>query len=234
MGLPDILMGVSPIIYFFNLNIRLNIQIYHFFIIMVTYNIFQLQEKYRLDPKRILELIKEYNATIIGDNLSLDKLRVKQFNRFLDLTLKANQLCQDANTLLSKRLYYDSLLKYEKAKKIAEELGDLSTTVTCHNNIGLILEILKDFSNSLMNFEQALQISKKLCDQLGVALQLGNIGRIYKNEKKYDKALSSFKESFEILSRIELESSLHYIKEEVKSYIKEIEESIKSEWLRKQ
>jgi len=190
------------------------------------YNLFDLQVKYRIEPNRILELAKQHNAKIIGNHIFLDNIEVKEFFDLLKLGLRANQLCQDANTLLGKKLYYDSLLKYEEAKKIEEKLGDLSVKATCHNNIGLIFEILEDFPKALMNFEEALIITKELGDQLGTALQLENIGRIYKNEKKYSEALRFFKESFYILSRIKLEKSLLYIKKEVESHIKKIEKFI--------
>jgi len=33
------------------------------------YNLFDLQVKYRTDPKRILELAKQHNAKIIGNHI---------------------------------------------------------------------------------------------------------------------------------------------------------------------
>ena len=107
-----------------------------------------------------------------------------------------------------------------------EKLGDLSVKATCHSNIGLILEILEDFPRALINFKEALILTKELGDQLGTALQLENIGRNYRNEKKYREALRFFKEAFYILSRIELEKPLLYMKKEVESHIKEIEKYV--------
>lgn len=190
------------------------------------YSIFELQEKYRINPKRIPDLATRYNARLDGNYVLLEDVDARKFIEFLGLTLKANQLCQEANNLDARKLHYDALLKYEEARNISEELGDSSLKITCLNNIGLILETLEDFPQALTNFRKAFKVAKKVDDQLGIALQLGNIGRIYKNKKKFHEALRFFKESFNILSRIKLEKSLYYVKEEVESYITEIEKFI--------
>ena len=190
------------------------------------YSIFRLQEKFRIDPKRISDLAMHYNAKLDGSYISLEDKDARKFIGFLELSLRANRLCQEANNLDANKLHYDALLKYEGARIIAEELGDHPLKITCLNNIGLIFESLEDFPKALTNFREAVKLAEKVGDQLGKALQLGNIVRIYKSEKKYSVALRIFRESLDILSSIKLKKSLYYVKEEVESYIAEIKKLI--------
>ena len=182
-----------------------------------------LVRKYRINKKRILELVKLLNGEIQIDYISINTEKSSIFLELLNQSLKASILCQDANNFDAKKLYYDGLLKYKQAAVIYQKLNDLQGLSVCYSNIGLILETLKDFSKALMNFEKALRITKELGDQLGTALQLENIGRIYKKKLEYSNALRFFKESLYILSQIKLEKSLLYVKKGVESHIKKLE-----------
>lgn len=105
---------------------------------------------------------------------------------------------------------------------ISEELGDLPTRVVCLNNIGLILELLGDYSKTLESFSEAHLLAKAYEDKLGIAIQLENIGRNLKNEKKFGEALKYFKQSLYLLSQVDLENPFLYMREKIKSQIREI------------
>lgn len=183
-----------------------------------VYNIFNLQVRYRTNSNRILELAKKHNAVIVGENFFLNNSEVKEFFDFLDLSLKANQLCHRANVLDAKKLYYDALLKYEEANKIIRYLGDFSIEATILNNIGLILESLGAFPQALTRFKKALNLVKELEDQLSITLQFENIARIYQKEKKFNEALKFFREFLGNFSHLPLE-----VKKGIKSHIQDIE-----------
>ena len=190
------------------------------------YYLNDLQTRYRIDLSLLLKLSENFCAKVEEEVLKIDSEQSKQFFKTLDLSLKANQLCKEANTLLGKKQYYDSLQKYEEAMNITKELGDLMTIVTCLSNIGLIMEILGDYSKALTNFNGALLLTKKIGDQLGTALQLENIGRNLKNEQRYPEALRFFRKSLCLFSQIELEKALQYMRGKVKSQISEIEKHL--------
>jgi len=150
-------------------------------------------------------------------------MKLRGFLRHLELILKANQLCQEANTLDAKGYFLDALGKYNEAEKLFSKLSDSEGEITCLNNKGLILETIEDYPRAISNFKLALNIAKENEDHLTRALQLGNIGRILKKEAKFNEALQYLHESFNILSNLHLEEDFSHLSTKILFDIKHIE-----------
>ncbi len=192
---------------------------------LMLFSLSGVQEKFKISQEKIFEFLKCEEFSIDGDKLCLKNPKAKEFQIFL-LKFKANQLCQEANSLGAKKYYYDALVKYEEAQTIFDELGDKEGKYTCLNNIGLIFESLEDYHKALTSFREALDIAEVINDQLGVALEKMNIARIHNVEGRQIESLKFFEESLSILSQVDLPKPLYYLKEEVKANIEKIKLSL--------
>ncbi|NUM50323.1 MAG: SpoIIE family protein phosphatase [Flavobacteriales bacterium] len=83
----------------------------------------------------------------------------------------------------------NSLIYYQKALKIDEEIGDKYAMAYNLNNIGGVYLNRGQIENGLKYYHKSLKIREEIGDKTGMANSLNNIGIIYNNQGQIENAL---------------------------------------------
>jgi tetratricopeptide (TPR) repeat protein len=160
------------------------------------------------------------NDTIVSkNNYGNALLNLGEYKKAIDCLLECSEISnlvygedphiQKAKTYSILSNVYRNMMENQKAlvylKKsidIDDALGNPEkvTTALIHNNMGLVLTALKDFSNSLVHLERALKISKEIYGDYHsrTSTNLNNIGLVYLELNDYAKAREYLEKSLEV------------------------------------
>lgn len=94
--------------------------------------------------------------------------------------------------------YAESIGYFDRALKIADELGDVKEEARLYNNIASVYYSQENFERSLEFVNMALDINRKNGNKHRVAVNLNNLGNIYVALKDYSKARKLYTEAYEI------------------------------------
>jgi tetratricopeptide (TPR) repeat protein len=94
-----------------------------------------------------------------------------------------------------------ALKKYEEALAVFEKAGSAKKTYAL-NQIGVVYNLLGQYTKALEYFEKSLLIKKKGDDVKVEGLTLNNIGSVYKTLGQYDRALEYFERSLQVKRKI--------------------------------
>jgi tetratricopeptide (TPR) repeat protein len=94
--------------------------------------------------------------------------------------------------------YEKALAYYERARKIAEELGDRVGVSKSLHQIGNIHYLRRDYERALCLYEQARKIEEEIGDRLSSAISHGQMGQLLKRTGHYTQALEHSLEALSI------------------------------------
>tara|TARA_B100000809_G_scaffold184866_1_gene182899 strand:- start:3431 stop:5044 length:1614 start_codon:yes stop_codon:yes gene_type:complete len=94
--------------------------------------------------------------------------------------------------------YKESIYYYNKALKIARELGISKRIAGILNNLGGVYLQQGDLPSSIDCFNKSLKLYEKIDEKHGQALCLSNIGNIYYSQEDYDRSLESYNKSLKL------------------------------------
>lgn len=116
-------------------------------------------------------------------------------------------------------IYYDkenydsSILLYQNALKIREQLHDDLGIARLYNKIGIVYQKQGNYTDALFSQQHALDLFKKVQDNIGISYSLNNIGILQQNLGRYNEAILYHTQSIAIKQKINDRSGL------VQSYI---------------
>ena len=87
---------------------------------------------------------------------------------------------------------------YEKAKTLAERYNHNIGLAAVYNNLGLIFQMKKQYSETVDYLVTSLNLEKSENNQLGVIISLYNMGNFYFELHNFDDSVSSFMSGLEI------------------------------------
>ncbi len=96
---------------------------------------------------------------------------------------------------------YDEAIKmYQKAIKLAKEIGKEEIEAFSYNNIGAVYDSQGKYKEALENYRKALAINKKAYgeEHPDVAINYNNIGEVYRKQGKYEEALENYRKALAI------------------------------------
>jgi tetratricopeptide (TPR) repeat protein len=97
---------------------------------------------------------------------------------------------------------------YEKALKIAREIGQKDEIAANLANIAQIKTIQGYYNEALVYMEEAIAIDKEIGDESIIATDLNTIGRVYESWKMYDKAVDYLEQALEIDRRLKMDDKM--------------------------
>ncbi|MBL7883192.1 MAG: tetratricopeptide repeat protein [Bacteroidia bacterium] len=126
--------------------------------------------------------------------ICLNKALQKNENKLMNATILGNigLVYHDQNS------YDTTLLFYNKALKITQELGDKKQEARNLANIGIVYYDQSDYSKALEYYFKALKIDEQLNDKSTIKMDLSNIGIVYHDLEDYPKALEYYQRSLTI------------------------------------
>ncbi len=98
--------------------------------------------------------------------------------------------------------YDSSIIFYNKATVVFDNVGDKKYKAGVLNNIGTIYSDLGDFDKAIDYYTQALKTHEEYDNKLGKAAAIENIGIIYYFQQNYNKALEYFKNALTIFQEV--------------------------------
>lgn len=108
-----------------------------------------------------------------------------------------------------------ALEHYQRSLKLAEEVGDKSSSSATLNSIGNLYHSQGNYAQALEYFQQSFKIKQEIGEKVGVARALNNIGVIYSVQGQYVQALDYLQRNVKILEelgdKLVLVEALHYI-----------------------
>jgi len=99
--------------------------------------------------------------------------------------------------------YKKSLEYFEKALKIAQEIGDLRGEGAALGNLGLTYYYLGEVERAIDYYEQALAIAKDIGDRRGEGAALGNLGLAYAALGEVERAIDYYEQALAIAQEID-------------------------------
>ncbi len=99
-------------------------------------------------------------------------------------------------------LYKKALEHFEKALKIAKEMGDIQSEVESLQNIGEAYLYLENLSRAKEYCEKGLKMAQEIGDEQKEAVLIREIGRVYYSQNKYRESIKQFEEALEIAQKI--------------------------------
>ena len=97
---------------------------------------------------------------------------------------------------------------YEKALKIAREIGQRDEIAANLANIAQIKTIQGYYEEALVYMEEALVIDREIGDEAIIATDLNTIGRVYESWEMYDRAIDYLEQALEIDRRLKMEDKI--------------------------
>jgi tetratricopeptide (TPR) repeat protein len=97
---------------------------------------------------------------------------------------------------------------YERALKIAREIGQNDEIAANLANIGQLKTLQGFYEEALVKMEEALAIDRQTGDEEIISTDLNTIGRIYESWGMYDKAVDYLEQALEIDRRLEKEDKI--------------------------
>jgi tetratricopeptide (TPR) repeat protein len=97
---------------------------------------------------------------------------------------------------------------YEKALKIAREIGQKDEIAANLANISQLKTIQGYYEEALVDMEEALVIDRESGDESVIATDLNTIGRVYESVGMYDKAIDYLEQALEIDRRLNMEDKM--------------------------
>ncbi|GEM_PF-578939 len=94
--------------------------------------------------------------------------------------------------------YTESISYYDRALKIADDLGDVKEEARLYNNIASVYYSQESYDRALEFVNMALEMNRKHGNRHRVAVNLNNLGNIYVALKDYKTARKLYTEAYEI------------------------------------
>ncbi len=111
--------------------------------------------------------------------------------------------------------YAEALRQFQRALKLAEELGDREGVANFLHNIGNLHFHRGEYDEARQRYEQSLRIAEELGDRAGVASSLHQLGILHQERMEYGEALQCHEQSLrtqeELGNRAGVASSLHQL-----------------------
>lgn len=94
--------------------------------------------------------------------------------------------------------YAEALRQFQRALKLAEELGDRKRAASSLHQLGILHQIRGEYSEAMQYYEQSLRISEELGDRGAVASSVGQLGILHQARGEYGEALHRYEQSLRI------------------------------------
>jgi tetratricopeptide (TPR) repeat protein len=98
--------------------------------------------------------------------------------------------------------YAEALRQFQRAVKLAEELGDREAVAISLHHIGNLHYFRGEYGEALQRYEQSLQIAEELGDREGIAGSLHQLGLLHQERKEYGEALQCYEQSLRIAEEL--------------------------------
>jgi tetratricopeptide (TPR) repeat protein len=110
---------------------------------------------------------------------------------------------------------------FDKALKMAQEIGDRRNEGACFGNLGVAHRDLGEVRKAIVYYEKALQIAQEIGDKRNESKWLNNLGIVLEDAKKYREALACYFLAIDICTQIEYPNL-----KTTESNLKELEEKL--------
>ncbi|HUT99639.1 MAG TPA: tetratricopeptide repeat protein [bacterium] len=90
---------------------------------------------------------------------------------------------------------------FQRARDIAEEIGDQRLVSSVYNNLGNVHFYECDYSSSIQAYEKALAINRRLGDQAVTSHIIHNLGSVFFRKGDYPAALRAYEQALELERR---------------------------------
>lgn len=91
--------------------------------------------------------------------------------------------------------FNEAVTYYEKSKKLAMQLGNISGATKISNNLGLIYSDIDENEKALKNFKESLSYRRKLNDKQAIVNSLVNIGSLLNQVGRHEEAIEYLDEA---------------------------------------
>ncbi len=92
---------------------------------------------------------------------------------------------------------------FDKALKIAQEIGDRRNEGACFGNLGVAYRDLGEVRKAIVCYEKALKIAREIGDKRNESIWLNNLGIVLEDEKNYREALACYFLAIDICTGID-------------------------------
>lgn len=103
-----------------------------------------------------------------------------------------------ANVLLQKKEYKKALAVYREVLKYDKKTGFKLAMSNTYNDIGMVYDYLKDYSQALKYFLLSYKISSGIKDNFNLANVIINIAQMYFYQKNFDAAITKLNEALNL------------------------------------
>ncbi len=119
-----------------------------------------------------------------------------------DKKWEASALANLANVYKDRGQYDRAFVRYLKALKIYEQLGDATQQAWLMNSLGRVLVIEGNYQEAKDYHEKALKIARNAKDLKGEVVSLGGLGSVYLAQGQYAQAAECHEKSLEIVRKL--------------------------------
>jgi tetratricopeptide (TPR) repeat protein len=111
--------------------------------------------------------------------------------------------------------YAEALRQFQRALKLAEELGDRAGVARSLRQLGLLHQARGEYSEAQQRYEQSLRIKEEFGSRAGVASTLHQLGMLHQDRGEYGEAQQRYEQSLrieeELGNRAGVASTLHQL-----------------------
>lgn len=115
---------------------------------------------------------------------------------------EASQLYSQGVALYRTQQWQQSLIKFQSALELYQQLGNCLSMASTLNNIGLVYASLDNYSAALRHYEESLAIKRELGNREGKARTLANMGNVLMVQTNPDQAIIYLRRAVDIYEAV--------------------------------
>lgn len=104
--------------------------------------------------------------------------------------------------------YTEAVDYYFKAKKIYEDLNDISNIADVTHNIAMVHRYKKDYPKAIKGFKQSIRLKESVKDTFGIAAGYNMLGVAYRRNKQLDSAFICYHKAKHLFTLLKSESDV--------------------------